>query len=96
MNDTLLDDDIPQKFLTKEMIEARRNKPERVFHAPSIIKCFSSWEDEETNSMVFITELIEATHGVGKTKRAFSCLQLGNFVTKKGAAAANSDRTLPR
>ena len=89
------EDDIPQKFLTKEMIEARRNKPERVFHAPSIIKCFSSWEDEETNSMVFITELIEATHGVGKTKRAFSCLQLGNYVTKKGAATANSDGTLP-
>jgi hypothetical protein len=33
--------------------------------APAIIKCFNYWEEEQTNSMVFITELIEGTKGVG-------------------------------
>jgi len=33
--------------------------------APSIIKCYSHWEEEGTNSMVFITELIQGTKGVG-------------------------------
>jgi len=60
------DDEIPEKFMSKEMIAARANKVERMFHAPDIIKCFNFWHEEETNSMVFITELIQPSRGVGK------------------------------
>ena len=59
------DDEIPEKFMSKEMIAARANKVERVFHAPSIIKCFNYWHEEDTNCMVFITELIKPSRGVG-------------------------------
>ena len=46
-------------------IAARANKVERVFHAPSIIKCFNYWHEEDTNCVVFITELIKPSRGVG-------------------------------
>ena len=74
-------DDTPEKFLSKEQLEARRNKPERVYHAPTIIKCFNMWEDESSKTMTFITELLNPGQ-VGAPsirRRAFTCLQLGNY-----------------
>jgi len=52
--------------MNAEMLAAKRDKKERMFYAPNIIKCYNYWEEEQTNSMVFITQLIEGTKGVGR------------------------------
>uniref|UniRef100_A0A7S0WEI7 Cyclic nucleotide-binding domain-containing protein n=1 Tax=Hemiselmis tepida TaxID=464990 RepID=A0A7S0WEI7_9CRYP len=70
-------DSIPDRFLSEEQREEKRLRPERIFVAPNIVKCFNFWDDEETGKMVFITEIIDP--GARLSKRGFTCLQLGNY-----------------
>lgn len=63
--------------MSQHQIDEQRNRPERVFVAPNIVKCFNHWEDEEQDKMVFVTEIIVPMSG--KPKKGFTCLGLGNY-----------------
>mmetsp|Transcript_19042 Transcript_19042/g.62666 ORF Transcript_19042/g.62666 Transcript_19042/m.62666 type:complete len:156 (+) Transcript_19042:2013-2480(+) len=67
------EDAIPEEYMSAEMLEEKRRRERTVYFSPTLIKCFSQWEDSSKNVMIFITELLAPSGGTSSARRGFTC-----------------------